>query len=137
MSNRESKRSSICRAEIIACAESDIVSVPGNSNISVSGVWEKLKFSSVEFSEKTTSDSSSYDVSIDFSFSDTSHDNYIQLMTWCNIYVLIKLIYSDGSVKVVGSSDFPVILQLNNEGSPAAKFHLTYSGQQPEPSKYL
>ena len=136
MSNKESKRSSICRAEIIACAESDIVSVPGNSNISVSGVWEKLKFSSVEFSEKTTSDSSSYDVSIDFSFSDTSHDNYIQLMTWCNIYVLIKLIYSDGSVKVVGSSDFPVILQLNKEGSPA-KFHLTYSGQQPEPSKYL
>lgn len=136
MSNKESKRSSICGAEIIACAESDVVSVPGNCNISVSGVWEKLDFSSVEFSEKPTSDSSSYDVSIDFSFSDTCQDNYIHLITWCNIYVLIKLIYSDGSVKVVGSPDFPVILQLNNEGSPA-KFHLTYSGQQPEPSKYL
>ena len=91
MSNRESKRSSICRADIIACAECDVVSIPGNSNISVSGVWEKLNFSSVEFSEKPTSDSSSYDVSIDFSFSDTGHDNYIHLMTWCNIYVLIKL----------------------------------------------
>lgn len=136
MSNRESKRSSICRAEIIACAECDVIFIPGNSNISVSGVWEKLKFSSVEFSEKPTSDSSSYDVSIDFSFSDTSHDYYIHLMTWCNIYVLIKLVYSDGSVKVVGSSDFPIILKLNNEGTPA-KFHLTYSGQQPEPSKYL
>lgn len=35
MSNRESKRSSICRAEIIACAECDVVSIPGISNIGI------------------------------------------------------------------------------------------------------
>lgn len=48
MQNRESKRAAICGVSLIALSESTVTNVPGVSQIKVSGIWDKMKFSSAD-----------------------------------------------------------------------------------------
>lgn len=136
MQNRESKRAAICGVSFIALSESTVTNVPGVSQIKVSGIWKQIKFSSADFSEQLSSDATNYEVNLTISFSDSSQENQKEVMEWTGIYILVRLDYTDGNSRVVGSDQFPVVLCLSGEGSPHA-IRLTYKGQQPESSKFL
>lgn len=136
MQNRESKRAAICGVSFIALSESTVTNVPGVPQIKVSGIWDKMKFSSAEFSEQLSSDGTNYEVNLTISFSDSSQENQREIMAWIGIYLLVRLDYTDGNSRVVGTDQFPVVLSLSGDGSPHA-LRLTYKGQQPESSKFL
>lgn len=136
MQNKESKRAAICGVSFMAVAESTVTNVPGLSQIQVIGTWDKQNYSSVEFSETLSSDGSNYDVNLTVSYSDSSPQNSVDLLAWSGIYILIRLDYTDGTCRVVGTDQFPIVLGLSGEGSPRA-LRLSYKGQQPEQSKFL
>lgn len=136
MQNRESKRSSICRVFIMALSEATVTNVPGVERIQISGVWNKMDFSSADFSEQFTSDSYSYEVNLTIDFSDSSAEMKNELMKWIGMYVLVRLDYTDGASRVVGTDHFPVVLSMSGDGSPHS-LRLTYKGNQPESSKFL
>lgn len=87
MQNRESKRAAICGVSFIALSESTVTNVPGVSQIKVSGIWDKMKFSSAEFSEQLSSDGTNYEVNLTISFSDSSQENQREIMAWIGIYL--------------------------------------------------
>lgn len=136
MQNRESKRSSICGVELISLAEATVSCIPGDPKITVSGTWDKLDYSTVEFSEQLSSDGTGYDSNLTISFSDSSPSKSSEVLSWCSIYVLAKLRYTDGSVRVVGTDQFPVVFSFSGEGAPHA-LRLTYKGTQPESARFL
>lgn len=136
MQNRESKRSSICEIELISLAEATVSCIPGDPKITVSGTWDKLDYSTVEFSEQLSSDGTGYDSNLTISFSDSSPSKSSEVLSWCGIYVLAKLRYTDGSVRVVGTDQFPVVFSFSGEGAPHA-LRLTYKGTQPESARFL
>lgn len=136
MQNRESKRAAICGVSCMTLAESTVTNVPGVPQIQVSGTWDRLAYSSAEFTEQLSSDGYYYDVNLTVSFSDSSPENTRLLLNWVGIYVLVRLDYTDGTSRIVGTGQFPVVLGVSGEGSPHA-LRLSYKGQQPEPSKFL
>lgn len=136
MNNYESKRSSICRLELISLAEAEVVNIPGNNIIKVDGIWDRLDFSTIDFSEKPSDDGSLYDVSLNIGITDNSVDAYNDAISWVGIYILAKLVYSDGTIRIVGSDSYPLVLSIGRSGSSSV-LSLIYSGQQPELSKYL
>ena len=101
MQNRESKRAAICGVSFIALSESTVTNVPGVLQIKVSGIWDKMKFSSVDFSEQLSSDGTNYEVNLTISFSDSSQENQREIMAWIGIYILVRLDYTDGNSRVV------------------------------------
>lgn len=136
MQNKESKRAAICGVYFMAVAESNVTNVPGVPQIKVIGTWDKQKYSGAEFSESLASDGNSYDVNLTVSYSDSSPENTADLLSWLGIYIMVRLDYTDGTCRVVGTDQFPVVLGLSGEGSPHA-LRLAYKGNQPEQSKFL
>lgn len=136
MQNRESKRAAICGVSFIALSESTVTNVPGVSQIKVSGIWEKMKFSTADFSEQLSSDTTNYEVNLTITFSDSSQENQREVIAWTGIYILVRLDYTDGTSRVVGTDQFPVVLSMSGDGSPHS-LRLTYKGNQPESSKFL
>lgn len=136
MQNRESKRATICGVSFMTVAESTVTHVPGIPQIQVIGTWDKQNYSSVEFYETLSSDNFSYDVNLTVTYSDSSYGNTVDLLTWLGIYILVRLDYTDGTCRVVGTDQFPVVLGLSGEGSPRS-LRLSYKGNQPELSKFL
>lgn len=136
MQNRESKRSSICGVELISLAEATVTCIPGDPKITVSGAWDRLDYSTAEFSEQLSSDGTGYDCNLTISFSDSSPSKSSEVLSWCGIYVLAKLRYTDGSLRVVGTDQFPLVLSFSGEGAPHA-LRLTYKGTQPESARFL
>ena len=79
----------------------------GVSQIKVSGIWDKMKFSSAEFSEQLSSDGTNYEVNLTISFSDSSLEkSQREIMAWIGIYLLVRLDYTDGNSRVVGTAQF-------------------------------
>lgn len=136
MQNKESRRSSICRVSLITLAESSVTNIPGDPFIKVTGNWDELDYSNAEFSEQLSSDGSFYDISLSISFSDSSPDKKRELLAWVGIYIIARLDYTDGTSRVIGTDQFPVVMSLSGEGSPHT-LRMSYKGQQPESSKFL
>jgi hypothetical protein len=136
MQKKESKRASICRVYFIALAESTVSNIPGLPQIKVVGDWVKLDYSTAEFDEEDSSDGNFYDVNLSISFSDSSPEKLRELIAWLGIYILVRLDYTDGTSRVVGTDQFPVVLSLSGKGSPHSLI-FSYKSQQPELSKFL
>ena len=130
MQNKESKRASICQVYFMAIAESTVTNIPGLPQIKVIGDWAKIDYSTVEFAEDKSSDGNSYEVNLSITFSDSSLEKMRELIAWLGIY------YTDGTSRVVGTDQFPVVLSLSGQGSPRSLI-FSYKNQQPELSKIL
>lgn len=136
MQNKESKRASICQVYYMAIAESTVTNIPGLPQIKVIGDWAKIDYSTVEFAEDKSSDGNSYEVNLSITFSDSSLEKMRELIAWLGIYILVRLDYTDGTSRVVGTDQFPVVLSLSGQGSPRSLI-FSYKNQQPELSKIL
>jgi hypothetical protein len=136
MQNKESKRASICQVYFMEIAESTVTDIPGLPQIKVIGDWAKIDYSTVEFAEDKSSDGNSYEVNLSITFSDSSLEKMRELIAWLGIYILVRLDYTDGTSRVVGTDQFPVVLSLSGQGSPRSLI-FSYKNQQPELSKIL
>lgn len=136
MNSLETKRSSICGVDIQLAADAGIINVFGLETIKVGYSWFKLKPSVVEFNEQKQDDGHFYNVSLAITFTDTSYRLRIELNKFLQTEVVVRISYSDGTVKIVGTDTCPLVFIPVYTGNPSV-FRMSYNGSQPELSKFV
>lgn len=131
----DDKRAQICAMSFIPVSRAVVRNLPGVKTIQVSGDWTLIPISSGEFKEKTTSgDFTEQELKAVVTdtgsvFSTSLHDLFRQ-------EGLVRLKFTNGADRVVGTDQFPVLLTLEESGSPAI-FKLSFKRDSPEPCKIL
>lgn len=130
------KHSSICGISVLPLSGAVVSNSPGDDRISIRGNWQQVAASEIEFSEKESDSSPFFESQLKFRVTDTSPSSEAALRDLSNRYVLLRLHYTDGAVRVLGTDQFPVELTLSREGIPSY-FSLSYKGSQPERVKFF
>lgn len=131
----EGKRAQICAMELIPISAALVKERPGEKTIQVSGVWISIPISSGEFKEKVVS-GELVEQEFKGSVTNTGTDFANSLRDLLAQNCLVRLRFTNGVERVVGTDQFPVLLTLEESGTPAA-FTLSFKRSSPEPSKKL
>lgn len=129
------KRVQICAMSFIPVARAVVRNLPGVKTIQVSGDWTLIPISSGEFKEKTTSGDFT-EQELKAVVTDTGSVFSASLYDLFRQEGLVRLRFTNGADRVVGTDQFPVLLTLEESGSPAS-FKLSFKRDSPEPSKIL
>jgi hypothetical protein len=116
----KNKRSAICKIDYILISEAIISSFLGN-DIFVIAEWKQVKFSSADFQEtdETNGEPVKQELTILISGSEKEAERTIREL--CGRELLIRLQYSNGETKVIGTEDNPVLLSHSSSGVPAVQ----------------
>ena len=134
MNTNNSKRAAVYAVEFSYLADCRIYNVIGISTISFSGDFKKLDASEIKFSEKKVENG--YDVDFSFKITDTSAGQQQKLEKIQANGVVCKLLFSDGTAKLLGVNECPVRFSLSRKDNPSY-FMMQYKGKQPEMAKFL
>lgn len=112
------KRNRIIGIEYALLSESSVRDFPGNFIQVMTSSWQDLKITSVEFTETEPSngDFIEQELAIVINGEDSILDSLLQTMTGNE--VLLRLTYSNGEIKIVGTEENPVVLARTKTGSP-------------------
>lgn len=133
--NTDDKRAQICGMGFIPVTAAVVKNVPGLETIQVSGEWTLLPVSSGEFKEKIVSGEVT-EQELKAVVTDTGSSFSTLLRDLVRREGLVRLRFTNGSERVVGTDHFPVMMSLQESGSPAA-FTLSFKRNSPEPAKFL
>lgn len=133
--NTDDKRVQICGMGFIPVTAAVVKNVPGLETIQVSGEWTLLPVSSGEFKEKIVSGELT-EQELKAVVTDTGSSFSTLLRDLVRREGLVRLRFTNESEKVVGTDHFPVMMSLQESGSPAA-FTLSFKRNSPEPAKFL
>ena len=130
------KRNRIQSLDYVMLSNATVNDFPGKFIQVLTTVWIPFKFSSVEFteSEPVGGDFVEQDISIIMYGSDSTIDQEIQSMVGNEI--LLRLTYSNGDVKIVGTEENPVLLGCTSSGTPVKQTFST-KRKSAEKAKYL
>lgn len=129
------KRSDISKVSYIDALNSQFVDYPGNYCECV-GNFLPIKFSSVSMVEDDAENGApiSQELSIDIRGQNQDIDNQVLQVT--GKYILLKLEFSNGDVKIVGTKDNPVVLSTLKSEKPLMTT-LSTTRTSAEKAKYL
>ena len=96
----------------------------------------KLKAVGTVLSEARSVDGSSVNIDLSAKITDTSATSEDTLLQCSYRYGVLVLHYSDGSKKLLGSEQSPILLSYEKSGLPAAVV-LSVKGEQPEFAKFI
>ncbi len=133
--NENDKRAQICALSYLPLPEATVRNLPGAKSIRVSGEWIDIPISKGEFKEKTTS-GALVEQEIKATVTNTGNEFSARLHDLFNQEGLVRLKLTNGTERVVGTDQFPVLLTLEESGSPAA-FSISCKRNSPEPAKTL
>lgn len=133
--NINDKRAQICAMDFIRLDAATVQNIPGSKTIHVSGPWVSLPISQGEYKEKATS-GDLVEQELKATLTDTGNEMAATLEGTQSVEGLILLTFTNGAHRVVGTDQFPVLLTLEESGSPA-KFTLSFKRDSPEPAKIL
>lgn len=133
--NADDKRAQICGMGFIPVTAAVVKNVPGLETIQVSGEWILLPVSSGEFKEKNVSGELT-EQELKAVVTDTGSSFSTLLHDLVRREGLVRLKFTNGSERVVGTDHFPVMMSLQESGSSAA-FTLSFKRNSPEPAKFL
>ena len=129
------KRAQICAMGFIPVAASVVRNIPGVETIQVSGEWTPIPVSSGEFKEKNVSGELT-EQELKAVVTDTGALFSNSLRDLLCREGLVRLKFTNGTERVVGTDQFPVVVTLQESGSPAA-FTLSFKRSSPESAKIL
>ena len=135
MANVNNKRAQICKMSFISIDAAEIINYPGDIFIKVKGEWSVIPISSGQFKEEYSPEAIT-EQELKVVVTDTGIDVSKKLRKMFSSYGLILLEFTNGDSKVVGTEDFPVVVILQESGSPAV-FNLSFKRRSHEPAKYL
>jgi hypothetical protein len=115
ISSNSDKRAFICRAFASQVDKTQYVDYPGNKCV-VTGDFSEVKFSDVSFTESEPLNGEPVEQNLQFIFRGQSYDSDVTSKLLTNNLNIIKLHYSNGDVKIVGTKDNPVILSPSKSG---------------------
>lgn len=134
--SRKNKHDQICAMHYLSFENAEIENYPGSSTIKVSGDWINLHVSTVEFSEEQERIGMSFTQELKATVTDTSQSNFENIASTTLNYGIIRLDYTSGESRILGTDNMPILLSYREDGSPAV-ITLSYKGDSPERSKFL
>ena len=133
--NTYNKRAQIFGMSFIPLGIATVRNYPGANVIQVTGEWIGIPVIKGEFKEKIIPGSlieqelKATITDTGAAYADSLHDLFRQ-------EGLVRLKFTNGAERVVGTDQFPVLMQLEESGTPAA-FTLSFKRNSSEPAKIL
>lgn len=133
--NTYNKLAQIFGMSFMPLSAATIRNFPGANIIQVAGEWIDIPVIQGEFKEKMTS-GSLIEQELKAVVTDTGIDSAVSLHNLFRQEGVARLKFTNGTERVVGTDQFPVLLTLEESGSPAS-FKLSFKRDSPELSKIL
>lgn len=131
-----SKRATICGVDYVLNSLATVKDYPGSNIVALVNEWTPIRFSTATFTEsdETNGEMVSQELSIELKGFDPLSEKEIRSMT--GVSVLIRLKYTSGIYKLVGTEENPVVLSLKTNVSPTS-MSLFSKRNSAEKAKYL
>lgn len=123
--NVNDKRAQICKLEFADIDYAVVSSEPSSPYIQISADWFDIPISSAEFSEGTDQNNL-VKQELKGIVTNTGNITRAELTEKLANYGLLRMTYTNGEQRVLGSAQFPVAVTLEENGSPA-RLELTVS----------
>lgn len=133
--NTYNKRAQVFGMGFIPLKNATVLNFPGENVIRVTGEWVEMPIVQGEFKEKTIP-GNLIEQELKAMITDTGTASADSLHDWFRQEGLVRLKFTNGSERVVGTDQFPVLIQLEESGSPAV-FTLSFKRNSSEPAKIL
>lgn len=134
--SRNNKHAQISAMHLLRVEDAEVENHPGNDIIRISGEWHNTNISSIEFSEDDSRPGMPVAVELSAEITDTSNDSRLLYRGYAITPLLIRLDYTNGESRVIGTDTAPIYLGISVKGSPAV-INVYYKGVSPESSKLL
>ncbi len=131
--NRNDKRSAICRLDFLPIGQATVNNQPGNSAIRVRGSFNPVPIASGEFRE-TEEQGSPVEQELSAVVTDTGSDHLAEIRSLFDQDGLVRLTFTNGEQRIVGTDDFPVHVNTELSGTPQT-LTLSFTRNSPEPAK--
>jgi len=112
-----------------------MVDYPGNYAKCV-GSFTELKFSDASFEESDVENGSPIQQNLEITINGQNQESDNESLDLTSNYLILKLLYTNGDIKILGTKDNPVTLLSNSTGTPAA-LKLYTQRISAEKAKYL
>ena len=136
MRSNKDKIAQICAMGWIYISDADIEDHPGSTFIYVSGEWEAIPFSKAEFKEEIPGSGRIIKQELSATITGLNQAQEASLRKMVAGHGLIRLDYTNGDSKVIGSEQVPIKISLEINGSPST-YSLSVKRSSPEPSKFF
>lgn len=134
-SSNKDKRNSIQEISYAELTEVSMTDYPGNYTKCI-GAFERIRYSEAEFVETNPENGSSVEQDLQITLRGQSEEIDVAVSYITGKYLVIMLKYGNGSIKIVGTPDNPVVLTSENSGLPIITKILS-KRISAEPAKYL
>lgn len=131
--NRNDKRSAICRLDFLPVSQATVTDQPGSDLIKVRGSFNPVPIASGEFRE-TEEQGLPVEQELTAVVTDTGSDHLADIRQLFDQDGLVRLTFTNGEQRIVGTEEFPVHVNTELSGSPQA-LTLSFTRNSPEPSK--
>ena len=131
--NRNDKRSAICRLDFLPIAQATVKNQPGEISIQVRGSFNPVPIASGEFRE-TEEQGLPVEQELTAVVTDTGSDHLAEIRELFAQDGLVRLTFTNGEQRIVGTDEFPAHVNAELSGSPQA-LTLSFTRNSPEPSK--
>lgn len=132
--NQNDRRSQVCEMYFLPISDAVVDNTPGMEFIKIRGEWIRIGISSGEFKEKQDPVGGIVEQELKAVVTDTGEANTRLVRKLIVNDGLVLLDMTNGSRKVIGTDQFPVLLSCEYSGSPL-KLSLSFKRDSPEPSK--
>ena len=130
---RDDKRAAICRLDFLPVSQATVSDQPGSRLIKVRGSFNPIPIASGEFRE-TEEQGLPVEQELTAVVTDTGSDRLAEIRDLFSQDGLVRLTFTNGEQRVVGTSEFPVHVNAELGGSPQA-LTLSFRRNSAEPAK--
>ena len=131
--NSNDKRSAICRLDFLPIAQATVKNQPGENSIQVRGSFNPVPIASGEFRE-TEEQGLPVEQELTAVVTDTGSDHLAEIRQILYQDGLVRITFTNGEQRIIGTDEFPVRINTVVSGSPQA-LSLTFTRNSAEPSK--
>lgn len=131
--NLNDKRAAICRLDFLPVSQATVIDQPGSRLIKVQGDFNPIPIASGEFRE-TEEQGELVEQELTAVVTDTGSDRLGEIRDLFAQDGLVRLTFTNGEQRVVGTDEFPVHVNAELSGSPQS-LTLSFRRNSAEPAK--
>ena len=131
--NRNDKRAAICRLDFLPISQATVKNQPGNNLIQGSGSFSPVPIASGEFRE-TEEQGAPVEQELEAVETDTGSGRLAEIRELFAQDGLVRLTFTNGEQRIVGTDEFPVHVNAELSGSPQT-LTLSFRRDSAEPAK--
>lgn len=134
--NNNDRRSDICKIDFVYTSQAIIRDYPGKDIYVKTSEWTPIKYSSATFQESDELNGEPVVQELTVKISGGNEDAEQLIRNICGLEILLRLTYSNGNQKIIGTEDNPVLLSHTSSESPRVQM-LHSKRNSAEKTKYL